>query len=44
MINDAISLFSDVVNAFLPYAFVWVIGSWIVNTLLSWVTGRGWRL
>lgn len=44
MMDNAIELFTQVVTEFIPYAFVWIIGSWLVNTLMSWVTGRGWRL
>lgn len=27
-----------------PMAAVWTIGTWVVNTILDWVTGRGNRL
>lgn len=38
--NEAIQVFLDVVEAAVPYALTWRIGTYIVNTLLDWVTGR----
>lgn len=40
----ALELFREVVQASIPYALTWVIGSWVVNTVLNWVTGRGYTL
>lgn len=44
MLQNAIDTFALVVQAGVPYAIVWRIGTYIVNTLLDWVTGRGDRL
>lgn len=43
-LDDAISLFSEIVKAAIPYALTWRIGIYIVNTLLEWVTGGSSRL
>lgn len=37
-------LFAEVVRASAPYAIVWTIGSWVVHTIINWVTGRGYDL
>lgn len=38
---QALQLFEQVVVASVPYAITWVVGSWVVNTMITWVTGRG---
>lgn len=40
----ALELFGEVVRLSAPYAVTWVIGTWVVNTVISWVTGRGYDL
>lgn len=40
----ALELFLEVVRLSAPYAVTWVIGTWVVNTVISWVTGRGYDL
>ena len=40
----AIELFVDVIEAGIPFAVTWRIGTWIVNTLLDWVTGVNDRI
>lgn len=40
----ALELFSEVVRLSAPYAVTWIVGTWIVNTLITWVTGRGYTL
>lgn len=41
---SALELFEQVVIAGIPYAITWRVGTWIVNTLLDWVTGTYDRL
>lgn len=41
MDSMAFELFAEVVRASAPYAITWVVGSWVVNTIITWVTGRG---
>lgn len=38
-IKDALDVFGEIVKAGVPYALVWRIGIYIVNTLIEWVTG-----
>lgn len=40
----AIELFGEVVRLSAPYAVTWIIGTWVVNTVITWVTGRGYML
>lgn len=40
----ALELFEQVVRAGIPYAITWRVGTWIVNTLLDWVTGTNDRI
>lgn len=40
----ALELFEEVVRLSAPYAVTWVIGTWVVNTIITWVTGRGYML
>lgn len=40
----AFDLFSAVVSASVPYAITWIVGTWVVNTVITWVTGRGYDL
>ena len=40
----ALSLFEEVVRLTAPYAVTWIIGTWVVNTTITWVTGRGYLL
>ena len=40
----AIELFGEVVRLSAPYAVTWIIGTWVVNTVITWVTGRGYYL
>ncbi len=40
----ALELFEEVVRMSAPYAVTWVIGTWVVNTVITWVTGRGYLL
>lgn len=40
----ALRLFEEVVRLSIPYAVTWIIGTWVVNTVLTWVTGRGYDL
>lgn len=40
----AFELFAEVVRATAPYAVTWVVGTWVVNTTITWVTGRGYML
>lgn len=40
----AFELFSEVVKASVPYAVTWTVGTWVVNTVITWVTGRGYYL
>lgn len=40
----AFELFSEVVSASAPYAITWIVGTWVVNTVITWVTGRGYEL
>lgn len=44
MDSSALELFAEVVSAGIPYAITWRVGTWIVNTLLDWVTGTNDRL
>lgn len=44
MIDNAFETFILVVQAAVPYALVWRIGIWIVNTLIDWVTGGSDKL
>lgn len=39
MFQNAIDTFALVVQSGIPYAITWRIGTYIVNTLLNWVTG-----
>lgn len=38
--DSSFELFVMVCEAAVPYALIWRIGVWMVNTLLDWVTGR----
>lgn len=40
----ALELFEEVVRLSAPYAVTWIIGTWVVNTVITWVTGRGYML
>ena len=40
----AFELFAEVVRLSAPYAITWIVGTWVVNTFITWVTGRGWYL
>lgn len=40
----ALELFGEVVRLSAPYAVTWIIGTWVVNTVITWVTGRGYML
>ncbi len=40
----ALEVFGEVVKLSAPYAVTWVVGTWIVNTVITWVTGRGYTL
>lgn len=40
----AFELFREVVVQSIPYAVTWVVGTWVVNTVLNWVTGRSYEL
>lgn len=40
----ALKLFEMVVQESIPYAITWIIGTWVVNTTVTWVTGRGYML
>lgn len=40
----AFELFSEVVRETAPFAITWIIGTWVVNTVITWVTGRGYLL
>lgn len=40
----ALELFEQVVVSSVPYALTWIIGTWVVNTTITWVTGRGYLL
>lgn len=40
----AFELFEEVVRASVPYAITWTVGTWVVNTMINWVTGRGYQL
>lgn len=40
----ALKLFEMVVQASVPYAVTWIVGTWVVNTTITWVTGRGYML
>ena len=40
----ALVVFGEVVKLSAPYAVTWVVGTWIVNTVITWVTGRGYTL
>ena len=40
----ALGLFVEVVRLSAPYAVTWIVGTWVVNTLINWVTGRGYDL
>lgn len=40
----AFELFAKVVEMSAPYAVTWVVGTWVVNTVITWVTGRGYYL
>lgn len=40
----ALEVFGEVVRLSAPYAVTWVVGTWIVNTVITWVTGRGYTL
>lgn len=39
VMSDFLALFVDVAKAGIPFALVWRIGIYIVNTLIEWVTG-----
>lgn len=39
----AFELFREVVKASAPYAVTWVVGTWVVNTTINWVTGRSYE-
>lgn len=39
----AFELFAEVVRASAPYAVTWVVGTWVVNTVINWVTGRSYE-
>lgn len=40
----AFELFCEVARASAPYAITWTVGTWVVNTVINWVTGRGYDL
>lgn len=40
----ALELFEEVVRLSAPYAVTWIVGTWVVNTVITWVTGRGYML
>lgn len=40
----AFELFAEVVHESVPYAVTWIVGTWVVNTVITWVTGRGYLL
>lgn len=40
----AFKLFEEVVRASVPYAVTWTVGTWVVNTMITWVTGRGYQI
>ena len=40
----AFEVFKECASSAVPCAIVWTIGTWVVNTTLDWVTGRGNRL
>lgn len=40
----ALELFAEVVRLSAPYAVTWIVGTWVVNTVITWVTGRGYDL
>ena len=40
----AFELFSEVVRASVPYALTWIVGTWVINTVINWCTGRGYML
>ena len=40
----AFELFEELVRARAPYATTWMVGTWVVNTVITWVTGRGYML
>lgn len=40
----ALNLFEQVVSSSVPYAVTWIVGTWVVNTVITWVTGRGYML
>ncbi len=44
MDSMAFDLFYEVVMASVPFAVTWTVGTWVVNTILRWVTGRGYDL
>lgn len=41
---SAFNMFYEVVHASVPYAITWIVGTWAVNTIINWVTGRGYLL
>lgn len=41
MDSNAFEIFREVVLASSSYAITWVVGTWVVNTIINWVTGRG---
>lgn len=41
---SALNLFEMVVRESVPYAITWIVGTWVVNTMITWVTGRGYML
>lgn len=44
MDSIALELFAEVVKQSVPYAVTWIVGTWVVNTVITWVTGRGYYL
>lgn len=44
MDTSVISLFADVIRAGVPYALTWIVGTWIVRTLIGMVTGRSYEI
>lgn len=41
---EALKLFEEVVRVSCPYALTWIVGTWVVNTTINWVTGRSYGL
>lgn len=41
---SALALFGEVVKMSAPFAVTWIVGTWVINTTITWVTGRGYML